>query len=76
MNPKLTQLLADTFGLDAASVTPDTAAENTPEWDSVMHLNLCLSIEDAFGVKLTPEEMFEMTSVRAIEAVLARQGAA
>ena len=42
----------------------------------VMHLNLCLSIEEAFGVKLTPEEMFEMTSVRAIDAVLARHGVA
>lgn len=41
-----------------------------------MHLNLCLSIEEAFGVKLSPEEMFEMISVRAIEAVLARHGAA
>lgn len=76
MNAKISHLLADTFGIDSETVTSDTAAANTPAWDSVMHLNLCLSIEDAFGVKLTPEEMFEMTSVRAIEAVLARHGVA
>ena len=76
MNAKLAQILADTFGLDTGAVSQDTAATNTPEWDSVMHLNLCLSVEETFQVKLSPEEMMEMTSVRAIEDVLARHGAA
>jgi acyl carrier protein len=74
MNANLVQIISDTFGLDPGAVTQETAAENTPEWDSVMHLNLCLSVEEAFQVKLTPEEMMEMTSVRAIEDVLARHG--
>lgn len=76
MNATLAQIIADTLGLDASAVSEETAASNTPEWDSVMHLNLCLSVEEAFQVKLTPEEMMEMTSVRAIEDVLARHGAA
>lgn len=76
MNAALAQIVADTFGLEADAVSADTASENTPEWDSVMHLNLCLSVEEAFKVKLSPEEMMEMTSVRAIQDVLARHGVA
>ncbi len=72
MNAQLLRLVADTLGVNADA---STAMESTPAWDSVAHLNLCLSIEAEFGVPLTPEEMLELTSVAAIEALLARRRA-
>jgi acyl carrier protein len=75
MNIKLVQVVADTFGLDPCSVTPDSGPTNMLEWDSVKHRDLCRSLEETFGVKFSSEEVKEMMSVRAIEAVLARRGA-
>jgi acyl carrier protein len=72
MNDKLRRLLSDTLGVPPDAIKSDAAMNNTVEWDSIMHLNLCLSIEQAFGIRLTPEEILEMTSVPAIEVVLAR----
>ena len=76
MTEKLTRILSDTLGLDAAEISQDTAMATTPVWDSVMHLNVCMSVEAEFGVALSPEEMIEMTSVPAIEAVLRKHGVA
>jgi acyl carrier protein len=75
MNEKLLSLLSDTLGLAPAMISRDSSMTNTPAWDSLMHLNLCLSVEKAFGIRLTPEEILGMSSVRAIEAVLARHQA-
>ena len=74
MTDKLVSLLADVLGLGPAEINPNTSMDNTPVWDSVMHLNLCLSVEQTYGISLSPEEMIEMRSVPAIEATLARHG--
>lgn len=74
MNEQLASTIADTLGLDREQITPELAMETTPQWDSVAHLNLCLSIEAEFGVSFSPDEMLAMTSLRAIEAALRRHG--
>jgi acyl carrier protein len=74
MNEKLFQILADTLGIEAGALSDDTSMENTPEWDSVAHLNLVLSLEQAFGQRFTPEEFLRMKSVAAIKTVFAGHG--
>jgi len=74
MNEKLVRLLSDTLGLNACSIREDTAMANTPAWDSVAHLNVCMAIEADFDVSLSPEEMIEMTGVDPILAVLRKHG--
>ena len=76
MNPQIATILQDTLGLAPEAVTGSLAAATTPEWDSIAHLNVCLSVEQTFGLTLTPEEMMAMDSVESIEAVLARHAAA
>jgi acyl carrier protein len=74
MNEKIFKILADTLGTNAAAMTEDTSTENTPEWDSVAHLNLVLSLEQAFGQRFSPDEFMQMQSVAAIKRVLAGHG--
>jgi acyl carrier protein len=74
MNEKLLRVLADTLGLKASEITDRTSIENTPAWDSVIHLNLVLSLEQEFGLKFSPEEFMRMQSVQAIQETLARHG--
>lgn len=75
MNDKIIQILADTMGLNPGTLTEQTSMENTPAWDSVAHLNLVLSLEQAFSQKFTPEEFMQMQSVEAIQRVLTAHGA-
>jgi len=74
MNEKLFQILADTLGMDASALSEATSMENTPAWDSVAHLNLVLSLEQAFGQRFSPEEFMQMQSVPAIKRVFAGHG--
>ena len=60
------ELIADTFGVSAASVTAQTVRDEVDGWDSVGQLNLMLAVEEAFGVRLTVEDMQRLTSVAAI----------
>lgn len=75
MNEKLLQILADTLGVDRGTLNAETSMENTPAWDSVAHLNLVLSLEQAFGQRFSPEEFMQMQSVAAILRALAAHGA-
>ncbi len=74
MNEKLFQIIAATLGVDAGTLNESTSMENTPQWDSVAHLNLVLSLEQAFGQRFTPEEFMEMQSVALIRKVFAAHG--
>ena len=74
MNDKLFQILSDTLGVEKGALSEGTSMENTPAWDSVAHLNLVLSLEQAFGQRFTPEEFMQMQSVAAIKGVLAAHG--
>jgi acyl carrier protein len=74
MSEKILQILADTLGSGPSALSEATSMENTPAWDSVAHLNLVLSLEQAFGLRFSPEEFLQMQSVAAIKQVLAGRG--
>ncbi|MGF1641892.1 MAG: hypothetical protein ACFCUO_13170 [Rhodospirillales bacterium] len=52
----------------------DLAVGAFPEWDSLAHFNLLLTIEEAFGVRFTTEEMAELKSIVAIRRSLGAKG--
>jgi acyl carrier protein len=74
MNDQLLQIIADTLGVNVAALSEATSMANTPQWDSVAHLNLVLSLEKAFGQRFSPDEFMQMQSVAAIQRVLAGRG--
>ena len=47
-----------------------------PEWSSLAHFNLLLSIEEEFHIQFDVDEMSELKSVREIRARLAASGIA
>jgi acyl carrier protein len=75
MNDKLLQILADTLGVDVATLNEETSMENTAAWDSVAHLNLVLSLEQSFGQRFSTDEFMQMQSVASIRRALAAHGA-
>lgn len=60
------RLVADTLNLPEDDLGPDTSMDNTPAWDSVEHMNICLSFERQFAIKLNMDIIASGTSIRAL----------
>ena len=67
-------LLADVLQLPAASITDDLTMQEVEAWDSLKHMELVVSLEEAFGQQFTFDEIVAMQSVRAIKRVLREKG--
>ena len=61
---KLSDIFFDTLGVTEfeLSITMD----EIPEWDSLKHIQLLSSIEEAFGIEIQFEDALEMISVKSI----------
>ena len=71
--PQLVDVFADVLQ-HAGPLDRTTSPREVPRWDSLQHIALISAIERAFGIALSLDEMMEMRSVGAIEAVLRRHG--
>jgi acyl carrier protein len=54
---KRLQALFDNVFLDDVKVTPELAAKDVEEWDSVLHVSLVLAIEEEFGIRFRVGEV-------------------
>lgn len=41
-------------------ITPDTTAEDVPQWDSLAHVQLLVMIEQSLGVRFTTSEISQL----------------
>lgn len=68
------EAIAKVFGMPVAEVNDDTSNKTIGAWDSYGHLTLVLELEATYGVSLSPEEVFNMISVRSVKQTLAAHG--
>ncbi|HBG66793.1 MAG TPA: acyl carrier protein [Treponema sp.] len=57
INQKLNGVFQEVFDDDTITVADETTAKDIEDWDSLAHLTLVGSIEDAFGIKFTLGEI-------------------
>ena len=55
---------ASLFGVDRASLSPDSACGSIPAWDSVNHLRLVMEAEKKFGVHYPLETIPGLRTLR------------
>ena len=55
---------ASLFGVDRASLSPDTSYESIPSWDSVAHLRLVMEAEKRFGTSYQLECIPSLRTLR------------
>lgn len=72
MNEKLRVIVAGVLEADPSDITDDTSVENQPKWDSLHHMNLIFAVEDGFGIRFPDDVLPQLTSIAAIERVLAK----
>lgn len=74
MQERVREVVASTFDVDPAQVNAEASNQTIASWTSLGHLRLMANLEQAFGIRFTMEEMTAMSSVQAIENVLAARG--
>jgi acyl carrier protein len=63
-------LVAETLKISANDLGPESSMTNTPLWDSMEHLEICLAFEKRFKTSLDVDAISTATSIRALAAIL------
>ena len=71
----LEPIFRELFLDDGIKVTETTSPEDIDEWDSMAHVTLLASVERAFGVRFTAEDMGRIGDVSTLLQVLQERGA-
>ena len=67
------QTLFDDLFLEPVNVTPALSAKDVPEWDSLMHISLVVSVEKAFGVRFRVGEVEATKNVGEFADLIAKR---
>ncbi len=67
-------LLAETLRVDPVEVTPETEFGDLPQWDSMGHMEVMVSLEKAYGVDINADTITDLVSVKAITAHIEELG--
>lgn len=71
---RVIEIAADVFGIASENLSKHSSTDSVDAWDSISHLNLMLSLEQAFGTTIPPERMPELKSIEKVVAELRRLG--
>lgn len=64
------KFIAATLDIPEDELGPDSSMDNTPDWDSSEHMNICLLFERQFGVKMDMDIITSATSIHALAALI------
>jgi len=72
---KLTEIVANVLSIEPSTLSNESNAKNTPNWDSAKHIDLMLAVEVAFDVQFTMPEITSMQNLGDMRALLIGKGA-
>jgi len=67
---QLKRIMSDILEVSLDNINEDSSPDNIEQWDSLSHIKLVMAIEAEFEVKLSPEDMTDMLSVKLIKIIL------
>jgi acyl carrier protein len=67
---QLYNLIGKVLGVDSATLSDDSNAQNTPKWDSLRHIEVIFAIENAFHVRFTMPEIAGLRKLGDIRQLL------
>ena len=53
------KVMADVMEVDIVTINDDTSPDNLEQWDSLSHVQLVVSLEKEFDLKISPEDGIE-----------------
>jgi acyl carrier protein len=60
---RLQRVFRDVFDDETLEIRDETTAHDVPDWDSLAHVTLVVSVEKAFGVRFTSAEVSALKCV-------------
>ncbi len=70
LDAAIREVLAVTFGLDAAAIADAASSQTVADWDSLGQISLVFALEQRFGVVIGVEHIASMQSFARIREVL------
>lgn len=70
---KLRNLLVEILLIDDNQYRDENGPDTIETWDSLAMVRIAVGVEEAFGYKMTPEEMVSLDSIGEIKAILRSQ---
>ena len=67
---QLYNLIGKVLGVDPATLTEDSNAQNTPKWDSLRHIEILFAMESAFHLRFTMPEISGLRKLSDIRQLL------
>jgi len=67
---KLTHIFHEVFDDEKIVLSHETAAEDIPEWDSLSHVRLIISVQQTFGVSLSAAQASNLRNVGELVALI------
>lgn len=68
------EIIAGVLGIDPETLNDQSNALNTPNWNSLRHIEIMLAVENAFGVRFSMPEMVSMQNIGDMRSLLIEKG--
>jgi acyl carrier protein len=72
---RLQPIFKDVLDDDALVITPSSNASNTPNWDSLSHINLVMSVQSEFKCKFALGELQDLKNVGDLVTLIQKKSA-
>ncbi len=66
MKETVFQVIADSLKVDEKIISDNLSIGDIPEWDSMGNLCIIKNVEEKFDIDIPLDDLFELTSVKAI----------
>jgi acyl carrier protein len=70
LNTTIKKLFADIFDIEEEDFCDELSYEDTPEWDSLGHMQMVSALAKEFGVEFDIEEVMAMETVARIKEII------
>ena len=67
-------VLAEALQIPEDQVTPDLTFGDLPQWDSMGHMEVMMSLETRFGIEINADTIAALTSIAAIRDYIQENG--
>jgi len=59
METRIKQVMSDVFNIDVETIGNNSSPDNIEKWDSLMHMNLIVALEEEFEIEFDDEEIVD-----------------
>lgn len=73
IQPELNKVFQDVFEDPSIAITEETSAKDIPTWDSLMHIQLIVSVEKTFGIRFAAGEIEKLQNVGDMMVLISRK---